>query len=324
MPDTRHHHATSTEDGHGHHGSPQAHAHDHDQAQVLDLDAEVLAEHIASITAWLPVRVAPREIVDLGAGTGAGTFALLGQFPDAHLTAVDSSPGHLERLRSKVQSAGLSDRVRVAQVDLDTEEWPDLGSPDLVWASASMHHLADPGRALGRVRDLLAPDGLIAVMELSGLPRFLPPTAPDDSSGLEERCHAATQQRLAEHMPHRGADWGPVLTGAGFTVVDSLTVEVNVDGTDENAVGAYALAALQGIRKAAAAAISADDLAALDRLLDTAGPDSVLRRDDLAVRTTRTIWVARRTGADQPFSAAAEAANCERVLGDRLPGGSGR
>jgi SAM-dependent methyltransferase len=292
MPHAHHHHATSTEDGHGHHGSP----HDHDQAQVLDLDAEVLAEHIAAITAWLPVRAAPREIVDLGAGTGAGTFALLNQFPDAHLTAADSSPGHLEQLRSRAESAGLSDRVRAVLVDLDTEEWPDLGSPDLVWASASMHHLADPVRALSRVRDLLAPDGLIAVMELSGLPRFLPPTAPEDSPGLEERCHAATQQMLAEHMPHRGADWGPVLTGAGFTVVDSLTVGMNVDGTEENAVGAYALAALQGIRKAAAAAISADDLAALDRLLDTAGPDSILRRDDLAVRTTRTIWVARRDG----------------------------
>ncbi|GGW35759.1 hypothetical protein GCM10010340_11810 [Streptomyces griseoloalbus] len=35
-----------------------------------------------------------------------------------------------------------------------------------------------------------------------------------------------------------------------------------------------------------------EDLTALDRLLDTGGPHSVLRRDDL---TVRTVWAARRT-----------------------------
>jgi hypothetical protein len=36
--------------------------------------------------------------------------------------------------------------------------------------------------------------------------------------------------------------------------------------------------------------LSADDLALMDALID--GPQSVLNRDDLAVRTTRTVWVA--------------------------------
>ena len=95
-------------------------------------------------------------------------------------------------------------------------------------------------------------------------------------------------------MPHRGADWGPKLTAAGFTLQDSLTINVDIKGADNVTVAPYALAALQGIRNAAADALSADDLAALDQLLDTAGPHSILRRDDLAVRTTRTVSAARR------------------------------
>ena len=40
--------------------------------------------------------------------------------------------------------------------------------------------------------------------------------------------------------------------------------------------------------------MSADDLATLDTLIDSDGPDSVLRRGDLTVRTARTVWIARR------------------------------
>ncbi|MEV5610921.1 methyltransferase [Streptomyces sp. NPDC052225] len=264
-----------------------------DQAEILDLDAQVLAEHTAAVIDRLPLRAAPRHIVDLGCGTGAGTFALLERFPDAHVTAVDASAVHLQRLREKACARGLDDRVRTVQADLDAPGLPDLGSPDLVWASASLHHLADPGRALRAVRELLLTDGLLAVVELAGFPRFLPATAPEDRPGLEERCHAASDHRHAHHLPHRGADWGPMLTDAGFTVEDEHTVTVHIEGARNTAVGAYALSGLRRLRSGVADALAPEDLAALDRLLDTEGPDSLLRRDDLAVRTERTVWAAR-------------------------------
>ena len=124
-------HRSPTPAEHGHQ-PPTQHAHGDGQAQVLDLDAEVFAEHLAAVTAWLPVQAAPAEILDLGAGTGAGSLALLHQFPDARLTAVDSSVAHLDQLRAKADGAGLADRVRVVRADLDVAAWPDLGTPDLV------------------------------------------------------------------------------------------------------------------------------------------------------------------------------------------------
>ncbi|HWO61959.1 MAG TPA: methyltransferase [Umezawaea sp.] len=267
------------------------HGHTHDQAEILDLDAEVLAEHTASITAWLPVERAPRHVVDLGCGTGAGTFALLTRFPDAEVTAVDSSANHLHRLRARAEELGVADRVRTVSADLDAE-WPDLGTPDLVWASASMHHVADPDRTLRAVHDLLAPGGLFAVVELAGFPRFLPADAPEERPGLEDRCHAALGHDGAQHLPHRGADWGPKLTAAGFTVEGERTIAAHVEGSANEAVGRYALRSFRLLR--AKAALGAADLEALDRLLDTDGPAGLLRRADLAVRTERTVWAARR------------------------------
>ncbi|MCG5213402.1 class I SAM-dependent methyltransferase [Streptosporangium sp. KLBMP 9127] len=281
-----------------HHGVQHERHQEHDadvQAEILDLDAEVLAEHIASITAWLPLKTSPRQIVDLGCGTGAGTFALLDRFPDAHVTAVDTSAGHLQRLRAKACARGVEERVRTVQADLDDPAWPDLGSPDLVWASASMHHMAHPDRALRNVHEVLAPDGLFAVVELAGFPRFLPESAPEDRPGLEERCHAVTDRVHAENMPHRGADWGPMLTAAGFTVESERTIAVNIEGSRSEAIGRYALVGLQRIRNAAATELSPEDLTALDQLLETGSPRSILRRDDLAVRTVRAVWAARRT-----------------------------
>ncbi|MFF2524848.1 class I SAM-dependent methyltransferase [Streptomyces liangshanensis] len=281
---------------HQHTPHPDHHAHGGDggQAEILDLDAEVLAEHTASLTAWLPLRSAPRRIVDLGCGTGTGTFALLGRFPDAHVTAVDTSPGHLRSLHEKARALGVEGRVRTVAADLDSDRWPDLGTPDLVWASASMHHMADPGRALRSVHARLAPGGLFAVVELAGFPRFLPADAPESRPGLEERAHAATDAFHAEHVPHRGADWGPLLTAAGFTVEAERTLRVDLPGGRGAAIGRYARTSLQRVRAVAASGLAPEDLAALDELLDPDSPNSLLRREDLTVRTERTIWAARR------------------------------
>ena len=274
----------------------QQHGHDagRDQAIVLDWDAAVLAEVNADIVARLPLPTPPRTIVDLGCGTGTGTFALLGRFPDAAVIAVDSSAEHLDRLRDKVTDQGLHHRVRGVQADLDGGGWPELGAPDLVWASASLHHLTDPDDVLRRLHGVLAPGGLLAVVELAGFPRFLPDDAPAGRPGLEDRCHAAAEPDFAHHLPHRGADWGPRLVAAGFAVEHRRTIPVRIAAADNAGVGAYALAGLRGLRRSVAPRLSPADLAALDELIDPDGAESVLTRTDLVLRTERQVWAARR------------------------------
>ena len=96
-------------------------------------------------------------------------------------------------------------------------------------------------------------------------------------------------------VPHRGADWGAQLTAAGFTVEGERTISVNLGPPHTEAVGRYALGSLRRMRGSVAEALTVEDLTALDQLLDTDSPRSILRRDDLTVRTERTVWAARRT-----------------------------
>ncbi|MGV9559072.1 class I SAM-dependent methyltransferase [Streptomyces sp. NPDC003522] len=240
-------------------------------------------------------RTGTRSVAHLGCGTGAGTLALPGRFPEAEVTAVGSSAAHLRRLRERAAAAGVAGRLRVVHADLDAARWPDLGTADLVWASASLHHLADPGRTLRRIRELFSPDGLFVVVEPAGFPPVPARDAPRDAQGLEERCHAALARRHAEHVSHRGADWAAELTGAGFTIEDEHALTLAVGPSGSGAAGRYARGSMRSMRDGVGSAPAAADPAVLDRLLDDDSPHSVLRRDDLAVRTERTVWAARRT-----------------------------
>ena len=139
--------------------------------------------------------------------------------------------------------------------------------------------------------EILSPGGLLAVVELDGFPRFLPDGVPADRPGLEERCREIVDRRTAEQMPARGADFGPKIVAAGFATPSERAVAATVTGSP--AIARYAAAGLGRIRAAVADALPTEDLAALDRLLDPAGPEGLLRRDDLVVRTTRTVWAAR-------------------------------
>lgn len=115
----------------GHH--PSVHDHQHEEVpDLLDLDAEVLTEARDAVRVDIGRLVdAPvRSILDLGAGTGSGTFGLLRHFPDAHVLALDSSEEMLDRLRSRAEDEGLVDRISTLRADLD-EALPEIDPVDL-------------------------------------------------------------------------------------------------------------------------------------------------------------------------------------------------
>jgi SAM-dependent methyltransferase len=187
----------------------------------------------------------------------------------------------------------VADRVRTVEADLDAA-WPELEPVDLVWASASLHHMADPDRVLAEAFAGIRPGGLLALVEMNGFPRFLPDDVGLGRPGLEERCHAALDHLRDTDLPHFGADWGPRLSAVGFTIEGERTVAVELTPPLPAAAPRYAQASLRRMRDAIQDQLSADDLAALDALLDGDGPDSILKRGDLSVRAARPVWVARR------------------------------
>ena len=228
----------------------------------------------------------PRRILDLGSGTGAGALALARRFPEAEVTALDLSGPLLDRLRAKARELGVADRISIVEADVDAG-WPAVDPVDLVWASASLHHLNDPDRVLADVRATLRPGGLLMAVEIDSFPSFLPDGADRE---LEERCHALMNERRAAELPHIGSDWGARLTKAGFPAVAERTFAIELTPPLPASAGRYAQAWLRRTRSGLDDRLSAGDLARLDALID--GPDGVLTRADLVVRTTRTVWAA--------------------------------
>lgn len=283
------HHAHG--DGHGHAHTAQD---DDTLVAVLDLDAAIFAPYLTEVTARIAelAEDAVTHVVDLGAGTGAGTFALLERFPHARVTAVDSSPSMLALLAGRARAKGLQDRVRTLETDAGAG-LGDIEDADLVWASASLHHVDDPAAALAGVRTALRPGGLLAVAEMDGMPRFLPEDAVAGRPGLETRCREALGALHAEQVPHLGADWGTLLTEAGLTVEQERTEAMELRAPLPDGVGDYAHLVLGRIRGALDGRADPADLDALATLLD-GGPADVRHRDDLVVSSTRQLWVARR------------------------------
>ena len=265
-------------------------------AELLDLDADVLHSYLSEVTAWVYERAAElprRRILDLGSGTGTGALALVQCFAEADVIALDKSAQLLARCQAKARELGVEDRIRTVQADLDAA-WPVIDPVDLVWASSSLHHMADPDRVLTEVFTAIHPGGLLAVAEMDSFPRFLPDDVGLGRPGLEARCHAALAAGMADQVPHLGSDWGPRLRQTGFALEAERTFVIDLEPPLPVSTGRYAQVSLRRIRSSLEGRMSADDLAALDTLIDSDGPDSVLRRDDLAVRAKRTVWMARR------------------------------
>jgi SAM-dependent methyltransferase len=286
------------ENHHHHHDRhhPAAETAEAAMAELLDLDAEVLHSYLSEVTAWIHELTADLpscRILDLGSGTGTGAFALLQRFEGTEVIALDISAQLLHHLRDKARVLGVADRVRTVQADLDAA-WPAIDTVDLVWASSSLHHMADPDRVLTEVFAALRPGGLLVVAEMDSFPRFLPDDLGLGRPGLEARCHAALAEGQAAEVPHLGSDWGSRLSQAGFTIEAERPFAIDLTPPLPASTGRYAQASLRRIRSHLDGRMSADDLATLDTLADSDGPDGVLKRDDLTVRTARTVWVARR------------------------------
>jgi ubiquinone/menaquinone biosynthesis C-methylase UbiE len=276
--------------GHGQHDDHDHHNHESDAsvADILDLDAEVVGAYLDELTSWARghAKGDVQSIIDVGAGTGTGILALARRFETAELIAIDRSPAMLERLRAAAGSHGVAGRLRTVQADLDTA-WPqEAGAADLAWASSSLHHVADPDRVLADVHAALNPGGLLVVVEMDGMPRFLP-------DGVHPGLEGRLRQIAADNGWNAWPNWTGHLERAGFTVAEERVFDISVSPAPP-AANRLAHRIMTGMHSRLAEQLSAADLAALERLLEPGDEEFVLGRGDLVVRGVRTAWAARR------------------------------
>jgi len=109
----------------------------------------------------------PTSIVDLGCGAGIVGDAMLNEWPNASLIAVDFSPPMLDRARER-----FADRPNVTVVEGDLAERGLMSRliaepVDVVISSFAIHHLQRPDQQAlyAEVCDVLAPGGVFVNIE---------------------------------------------------------------------------------------------------------------------------------------------------------------
>ena len=268
------------------------HGHSHDDwsgmAEILKLDALLLDEYFQSIFTWIKEFAAePRTIVDLGAGIGTSTFGLARTFPEATVVAVDQSETMLHQLRESAERLQLINRVSTVRANLD-EQWPVLGDVDLVWAATSMHHFKDAAKIFATIHESLSPGGLLVVVEMEALPRYLPMDLGFGVPDFEERCHAATDRAGFNAHP----DWSVDLLAAGYTELAQHSFDYAQSDHQELLARSTALS-LSRMRAHVTDRLPVEDQATLDQLLDPRSERGLARRNDLQMRGSHRVWVAR-------------------------------
>ena len=119
---------------------------------------------LEALATSLAAGFAGKDVADLGSGEGALTLKLA-RFA-ATVTAVDLSPAMLREVKSQARKAGLADRVRVAEGDLEELPLKDR-SFDAVFLSQTLHHAARPAHAVREAARILKRDGQLILLDLA-------------------------------------------------------------------------------------------------------------------------------------------------------------
>lgn len=246
-----------------------------------------------------------RLVLDIGAGHGPMPVALADRLDrGAHLVAVDASGEALAAISARL-AEDLGDRLHLVEHDLDSGLGPlgeQLGTADLVWASASIHHLADQQAGLDALVTLLRPGGRLALAEGGLSDRQLPWDLGLGRPGLQVRLDAANDEWFAAMraglpgsvpMPY---GWPVALQRAGLGEVTTRTdlLEEPTPLTPDTRESAVAAITHRATRLIEQGRVEAEDTATWRRLLDPADPAWLGGRDDLYWLQARSVHLGRR------------------------------
>ena len=119
------------------------------------------------------------RIADVGCGFGWSSVGLAGAYPQAEVHGFDVDAPSVRRAEANAAGAGLADRVTFTLADgKDADQAADAGTYDAAFAFECIHDMPDPVSTLARMRELVAEDGVVVVMDERTEPTFQAPAGP--------------------------------------------------------------------------------------------------------------------------------------------------
>lgn len=120
-------------------------------------------------TSWIPALEGVEDrlraggtVADVGCGHGSSTLLMAQAYPAAHVTGFDYHPASIDQAGKRAGDAGLTHRVTFQVAT--AADFPGTGY-DLVTVFDALHDMPDPLGAARHVREVLAPEGTLMLVE---------------------------------------------------------------------------------------------------------------------------------------------------------------
>lgn len=170
----------------------------------------------------------PARLADIGMGHGWSSIEIARAYPNARVDGFDLDPESVVAARANAEAAGLTDRVAFHLRDAGDPEL--AGSYDVVFAFECVHDMANPVAALAAMRRLVAPDGIVLVVDEQAAESFTPNGDPDQRMlyGFSV-FHCLPVGRVDHPSAETGAVMRPDIfrryaADAGFTSVEIVPI----------------------------------------------------------------------------------------------------
>jgi SAM-dependent methyltransferase len=124
--------------------------------------ASLVAEWLPALDGVVAKLEAGARVADIGCGHGHSTLLMAEAFPASTFVGIDTHLGSIEAAQAHARDAGLADRVTFLQADAKA---PLPGPFDLACFFDCLHDLGHPVEAAARVREALAEDGTLLLVE---------------------------------------------------------------------------------------------------------------------------------------------------------------
>ena len=191
-----------------------------------------VGEAVSALAASLPERASLR-VLEVGAGTGSTTAAVLARLPKGrfHYAFTDVSASFFSEAEARYRGNGAPFECRVLDIEVDPlAQGFDGHDYDLVIAANVLHATRDLGAALQHCRHLLAPAGQLVVLE--GLQRqgWL-----DLTFGLLDGWWRFDDCYRTDYPLVSAEVWRQAIAEAGFE--DSVVLGTSEPGGSETAQG---------------------------------------------------------------------------------------